>query len=276
MKLRKSSKKMVKFAESIVQNVVMLKISLVQSAPEWENVEANLRRAEERLAESDASLVVFPEMFTTGFTMNAAAVAESMSGNTVARLGALAARYGKAVMGSMVVADDGHYLNRMLFVRPDGGVEWYDKRHLFRMGGERDVYTAGNERAVWEWQGVRILPLICYDLRFPVWSRNRGDYDMIVVAASWPAPRATVWRTLLKARAIENLCYVAGVNRTGSDPNASYSGDAALIDFLGVAGSEADGQAEQAVEGVVDLEAQRAFREKFPAHLDADGFSIET
>jgi predicted amidohydrolase len=252
----------------------MLKIALVQSAPQWEDVAANLRQTERWIDNTDASLVVFPEMFTTGFTMNAAAVAQNMGGGLLDTLRTFAARYDKALMGSVVVADDGRYLNRMLFVRPDGRVQWYDKRHLFRMGGENGIYTPGQERVVWEWQGVRILPLVCYDLRFPVWARNCGDYDMIVVCASWPAPRAAVWRTLLRARAIENLCYVAGVNRTGSDPNTRYNGDTALVDFLGNADPEADGQAEQTVAGLVDLEALHDFREKFPAHLDADGFSI--
>jgi len=252
-----------------------MKIALIQTDPAWEAPGANLARAEEWVREADADLVVLPEMFPTGFTMNAAAAADTMDGKGPQAMREMAARHGKAVMGSMAIAEGGRFFNRMFFATPDGGLKYYDKRHLFRMSGENGIYTPGRERPVWEYMGVRMLPLVCYDLRFPVWIRNRGDYDMIVTAAAWPAPRAAVWRTLLRARAIENLCYVAGVNRTGDDPNTSYDGDTALIDFMGNPVAEATGRGEQMVSGTIDMAAQRAFREKFPAWMDADDFTLE-
>jgi len=251
-----------------------MKITLIQSNPVWEAPAVNLARAGELVREADADLVVFPEMFSTGFSMNAAAVADTMDGPGPQAMREMAARHGKAVMGSLAIAEGGRFFNRMFLATPDGALRHYDKRHLFRMSDENGVYTPGHERPVWEYMGVRMLPAVCYDLRFPVWLRNRGDYDMIVVAAAWPAPRAEVWRTLLRARAIENLCYVAGVNRTGDDPNTHYNGDTALIDFLGNPVASATGRDEQAVSGVMDLAAQRAFREKFPAWMDADDFKL--
>ena len=179
----------------------------------------------------------------------------------------MAERYDAAVTGSVAVADGERYFNRMYFVRPDGGVEYYDKRHLFAMGGEADHYTAGRRRVVVEWRGVRILLQVCYDLRFPVFARSRGDYDMIIYAADWPAPRIAVWDTLLRARAIENQCYVAGVNRVGSDPWCSYCGHTALIDPYG-RDTAVCPEEETVVIGGIDMDFLRAFRKKFPV-LDA-------
>lgn len=252
----------------------MLKVALVQSDPVWEDTAENLRRAEKFVAQSDAELIVFPEMFTTGFTMNPAHVAEPMSGATVATLKNISVKYDKAIMGSVVITEKGHYYNRMLFITPDGNMDWSDKRHLFRMSGENGAYTPGTERDIWTYKGIRILPAICYDLRFPVWLRNRGDYDMIVVSAAWPAARAAIWNTLLRARAIENLCYVAGVNCCGDDPNVSYNGGSALVDFMGNDVAAAKDASEQVVTGYVDLNDQVTFREKFPAWLDADNFTL--
>ena len=165
-------------------------------------------------------LIVLPEMFTTGFCVDPSHTADVIDDGSaaVAWMRRMAVRYDAAVAGSVAVADGERYFNRMYFVRPDGCVEYYDKRHLFAMGGEADHYTAGHRRVVVGWRGVRILLQVCYDLRFPVFARSRGDYDMIVYAANWPTPRIAVWDTLLRARAIENQCYVAGVNRAGQDP----------------------------------------------------------
>jgi len=252
-----------------------MKIALVQTSPVWEAPAANLAAADRWVGKAEADLVVFCEMFTTGFTMNAATAADTMSGKGPQALREMARRHGKAIMGSMAIGEGGHFYNRMFFATPDGALSHYDKRHLFRMSGENGIYTPGAERPVWEYKGVRMLPLVCYDLRFPVWIRNRGDYDMIVIAAAWPAARAAVWRTLLRARAIENLCYVAGVNRTGDEPNTPYNGDTALVDFMGNPVAEAGGRDEQMVTATVDLDAQKAFHEKFPAWMDADNFSLE-
>lgn len=214
-------------------------------------------------------LIVLPEMFTTGFCFDpshAEGVIDD-GAETVAWMRRMAERYDAAVTGSVAVVDGERYFNRMYFVRPDGGVEHYDKRHLFAMGGEADHYTAGRRRVVVEWRGVRILLQVCYDLRFPVFARSRGDYDMIVYAANWPTPRIAVWDTLLRARAIENQCYVAGVNRVGSDPWCSYCGHTALIDPYG-RDTAVCPEEETVVIGGIDMDFLRAFRKKFPV-LDA-------
>ena len=218
-------------------------------------------------------LIVLPEMFTTGFCVDpshAEGVIDD-GAETVAWMRRMAERYDAAVAGSVAVADGGRYFNRMYFVRPDGCVEHYDKRHLFAMGGEAGHYTAGHRRVVVEWRGVRILLQVCYDLRFPVFARSRGDYDMIVYAANWPTPRIAVWDTLLRARAIENQCYVAGVNRAGRDPWCDYCGRTALIDPYGrVAASCGDG--ENVVTGDIDMDRLAAFRRKFPVLEDRDAW----
>ena len=186
-----------------------------------------------------------------------------------------AARWECAVTGSVAVAAADGFRNRMYFVRPSGEVSWYDKRHLFRPGGEADNYRPGHRRVVVEYAGWRLLLLVCYDLRFPVWSRCRGDYDAIVCCAAWPAARREVWRTLLRARAIENQCYVVAANRAGSDPGLPYSGDSALVDFRGVPLAEA-GAGECLLRATFDRAARETFLEKFPAWRDADDFVLET
>lgn len=257
-----------------------LKLAVMQMGTLWEDSKANLAAASEAVSSVDADLVVFPEMFTTGFTMNVEAVAESMTGGSVSWMRDMAASSGKAIMGSVVIRESGsdggtEYYNRLIFASPDGTMEYYDKRHLFRMGGEHGVYKHGTERIVINYKGFAILPLICYDLRFPVWIRNRGDYDLMINVACWPAVRSSAWSTLLRARAIENLCYVAGVNMVGSDPNTEYSGNSAIIDFLGQPMAEAIEPTPQALCATLDMEKLQAFREKFPAHLDADTFDMK-
>lgn len=214
-------------------------------------------------------LIVLPEMFTTGFCVDPSHAEGVIDDGAaaVAWMRRMAERYDAAVTGSVAVADGERYFNRMYFVRPDGCVEHYDKRHLFAMGGEADHYTAGRRRVVVEWRGVRILLQVCYDLRFPVFARSRGDYDMIIYAADWPAPRIAVWDTLLRARAIENQCYVAGVNRVGSDPWCSYCGHTALIDPYG-RDTAVCPEEETVVIGGIDMDFLRAFRKRFPV-LDA-------
>ena len=226
------------------------------------------------VAAAEADVVLLPELFATGFTLDPAGVAEGAGGAVVTALRRWTARYGKAVAGSVAVAENGRFYNRMYFVKPSGEFIGYDKRHLFAPGGEARQYTPGDSRAVVEYGGVRFLLLVCYDLRFPVWSRCRGDYDAILCCASWPAPRREVWRTLLRARAIENQCYAAGVTRVGDDPAARYAGDSALVDFKGRTMVEAGG-GERILTGVFDTGALAAFREKFPAWRDADEFVLK-
>ena len=240
---------------------------------EWEQTARNLERLEPVVAAADADVVVLPEMFATGFKLAPARVAEPADGPTVRAMRRWAREYGRAVAGSVAVAEDGTYRNRLFFVRPSGETTCYDKRHLFRPGCEGRDYTPGAQRAVAEYGGCRFLLQICYDLRFPVWSRCRDDYDAIIYCASWAEARRDAWRALLRARAIENQCYVFGVNRVGDDPDAHYAGDSAALDFMGRTLAEADDR-ERTLVVEMDLGARAAFRERFPAWADADAFRI--
>ena len=198
-----------------------IRVAVCQVDMEWEHTARNLERLEPIVAAADADIAVLPEMFATGFKLRPARVAEPADGLVASTMRRWAAQYGKAVVGSVVIAENGEFRNRMFFVKPSGGVAWYDKRHLFRPGGEARDYTPGDRRVVVEYMGFRFLLLICYDLRFPVWSRNRGDYDAILCSASWADDRREVWRTLLRARAIENQCYLAGVTAWAQTPMLS-------------------------------------------------------
>ena len=253
-----------------------IRISIVQTDIVWENKQENLRLLHEKLQSlcGTTEIVVLPEMFSTGFSMQSDMLAEANSGETITTLKQWASLFQVAICGSYITVDNGRYYNRAFFLTPEGEEFYYDKRHLFAPGGEARQYTPGDSRAVVEYGGVRFLLLVCYDLRFPVWSRCRGDYDAILCCASWPAPRREVWRTLLRARAIENQCYAAGVNRVGDDPAARYAGDSALVDFKGRTMVEAGG-GERILTGVFDTEALAAFREKFPAWRDADEFVLK-
>jgi omega-amidase len=257
-------------------------ITLLQPNLYWHDPVANRAMLEERIFSlpEATDLIVLPEMFTTGFTMDARSVAEPMNLTTFRWLKQMAAQTRAVVTGSYVIQENGNYFNRLIWMQPDGQFDTYDKRHLFRMAGEDGVYTGGTRRIIKEWKGWRICPLICYDLRFPVWSRNRSlaspdfDYDMLLYVANWPAPRRNAWNTLLQARAIENLSYVIGVNRVGNDGNQHpYTGDSAVIDFKGdVLFRHAD--TEITHQQRLSLDDLRAFREKFPANLDADDFTL--
>jgi predicted amidohydrolase len=206
--------------------------------------------------------------------MDTGTLAEEMSGPTVGWLREEAAALGCVITGSLIVRDAGQCFNRLVWARPDGSLEYYDKRHLFRMADEQQHYAAGTRRLVTEIKGWRVCPLICYDLRFPVWSRSRGDYDLLLYVANWPKPRAQAWAALLKARAIENLSYVVGVNRIGRDGNGTaYVGDSVALDFLGQPlSSEGGGDRVETV--VLDLESLQSYRSSFPALLDADPHEI--
>lgn len=248
-------------------------VAICQVDMEWENTSRNLERLEPVVAAAAADVVVLPEMFATGFKLRPARVAEPHDGLVVTTMRRWAAEYGKAVAGSVVIAEGEQFRNRMFFIKPSGETAWYDKRHLFRPGGEARDYTPGDRRVVVEYRGWRFLLLVCYDLRFPVWSRNRGDYDAILCSASWADDRREAWCTLIRARAIENQCYMAAVNRVGTDPDATYAGDSAIIGFRGETLVDA-GTGEQTCVAVFDSEAQAAFREQFPAWMDADAFTI--
>ncbi len=251
-----------------------MKVAICQYDMSWEDAASNLRTVERLVERADADLVVLPEMFSTGFKLHASVVAEPMSGPTIAAMREWSRRYGKAIVGSVVIVDDeGRFRNRQFFVKPSGEMTWYDKRHLFRPGGEGRDYTAGTERVVVEYGGVRFLLQVCYDLRFPVWSRNRGDYDAIIYSASWAADRREAWRLLLRARAVENQAFVLGVNRVGDDPSAHYASDSAIVDFRGRTLCEAGD--EEALPGLrTRLAGHEPLRDAFPALQDADDFEI--
>ena len=213
-----------------------MEAALVQSALAWENPEKNRRYFSELLKPlaGDVDLIVLPEMFTTGFTMKPQNLPPEEGLRTLAWMLEQASDADAAVVGSTVFREDNKYFNRLVFARPDGTHEIYDKRHTFTLAGEDKVYTRGTERLQLEFRGFTFCPLICYDLRFPVWSRNTEGYDVLIYVANWPSPRVSAWDVLLRARAIENMSYVLGVNRIGSDPNSlDYSGHSAAYDSLG-------------------------------------------
>lgn len=250
-----------------------MRVAICQYDIGWYAKGENLARVDEMLAGVEADLIVLPEMFQTGFVTDVERVAETMEGETVAAMHRWAVRSDAAVVGGAVIRDGGAYRNRLLFVEPSGRVNHADKRHLFTPSGENMRFEAGSSRTIVEWRGVRFLLQVCYDLRFPVWSRNRCDYDAVIYSALWPAPRQKAWTTLLAARAIENQCYAIGVNRTGDEPGLHYAGGSRIVDFRGdeiVALGDGDGVAV----GEFDLEPMLAFRKKFTALRDADGFEI--
>ena len=248
-----------------------MKVTILQRNIEWANPVLNVQRAEEAInRNAGADLYVLPEMFSTGFCTQPEGIAESCDSDTLKWMKRKAAEIDAAIAGSIAVEQEGKYYNRFYFVKPDGSVTYYDKKHLFTYGGEHLRFTAGDERVVVEWRGVRILLEVCYDLRFPIWARNRGDYDMILYVASWPTPRGAAWSSLLVARAIENQCYVAGVNRVGTDPACEYCGGSVIIDPYGRTIATCADNTECEATAEVDMVALEAFREKFPVLKDAD------
>ena len=213
-----------------------MKVALIQTSLIWENPLENRSHLAQKICGfmEDIDLIVLPEMFSSGFTMEPKNVAEKMDGETVAWLQHLAKAKDCAITGSLVIEEKGNYYNRLVFVYPSGEVEMYDKRHLFTLAGEHQHYAAGKNKLIVEWKGFRICLLVCYDLRFPVFSRNTEDYDLLVYVANWPKPRVNAWDILLKARSVENVCYTIGVNRIGTDHNNhEYVGHSQVVDFLG-------------------------------------------
>jgi len=257
-----------------------LRISIIQFDIAWQETKINLKHCEAliRPLEGKTDLVVLPEMFATGFSVDAIQLAETNTGNTIQQVSRWAQEFGFAVCGSFLAKDDsGKVFNRGFFITPKGSSHFYDKRHLFRMGKENDFLTAGNKTMIIPYKGWNIRMIICYDLRFPVWARNKeNEYDLLICLANWPENRASVWKTLLTARALENQCYVCGVNRIGTDRNnISYKGDSILIDFRGNAILEAIPHKEEVLTGSIDKEALDGFRKKFPVWMDADSFEIK-
>jgi len=253
-----------------------LRLALVQSELAWHDPVANRAHFERLLAAvGETDLVILPEMFTTGFSMDSAVLAEPAEGPTAAWLLEQARRLGAVVTGSLIVRDaNGQYRNRLLWATPEGELLHYDKRHLFRMAGEHEHYAPGETRLLVQLKGWRIRPLICYDLRFPVWSRAQDDTDLLLYVANWPAPRRGHWNRLLPARAIENLCYVAAVNRIGRDGNGHpYAGDSQVLDFQGEPLVEA-GAAAGVFRAMLSAAELAAYRQRFPAQRDADAFSL--
>jgi omega-amidase len=213
-----------------------MKIAIIQSSLVWENPEANRSYFETQINAIDETIdvVVLPEMFTTGFSMHPGSLAEAMNDETVSWMITLAKAKNCAITGSLIITENDLFYNRLIFVFPSGEIRYYDKRHLFSLVGEDKIYTAGQEKVIIEYRGFKICPLICYDLRFPVFSRNMENYDVLLYVANWPKPRVNAWDSLLKARAIENMCYVIGVNRIGFDSNNhEYVGHSQVVDFLG-------------------------------------------
>lgn len=255
-----------------------LRVSLVQTDLVWEDPAANCAQLEEKLAElaSQTDVIVLPEMFATGFSMTESG-AEIGRGPALQWMQLQANRLGALVVGSLKVKHGTSFYNRLYAVEPSGSYTAYDKRHLFRMGGEHEFYQAGDQQVIVSYKGWKLALFICYDLRFPVWSRNVDmAYDAAIYVANWPAPRANAWRTLLQARAIENLCYVIGVNRVGTDANnLAYVGDSLLVDFKGGLQLDLAGD-DQILSSELSAADLADFRTKFPAHLDADSFSLSS
>ncbi|MBI2406747.1 MAG: amidohydrolase [Gemmatimonadetes bacterium] len=269
---------------SLPTNAGDLRVTLVQPDTVWREPAVNRERIAASLrCAAPTDLIVLPETFTTGFSHEAAVTAESMSGESVAWMREFARASDAAVVGSVQIRDGGDVFNRLIFATPDGALRHYDKRHLFRMAREQDWFASGQARLVVEFRDWRICPLVCYDLRFPVFARNRTeasgdgslDYDLLLFVANWPAARHDAWRTLLRARAMENLCYVVGVNRTGRDANGHlYRGGSLATDAVGGSVVECD-ETPQVARTVLSGTWLAEHRRRFPAHLDADAFALE-
>lgn len=255
-----------------------MKTAIIQSSLFWENPVANRNYFEEKInaiAET-IDLIVLPEMFTTGFTMNPKAVAETMQGETILLLQSLAKAKNSAITGSLIIKENGNFYNRLVFVFPSGEIQFYDKNHLFTLAGEDKAYTKGTQKLIVDYLGWKICPLICYDLRFPVFARNVEEYDLLIYVANWPKPRINAWDTLLKARSVENMCFTIGVNRIGFDAtNFEYVGHSQAVDFMGNYILEP-----QETEGVfiVELDKQKMLvvRQKLGFLNDRDSFELKT
>jgi len=256
-----------------------LKVTLIQSELAWEDIDSNLAEFNYRIdaIEEDTHLIVLPEMFSTGFTMNAAALAQDMNGSAVKWIKAKSAEKNIDIVGSFIADDSGKFFNRLVWAKPNGEIFVYDKKHLFRMAGEEKIYSAGSKNIIVELNGWKIRPFICYDLRFPAWTRNiANQFDAAVFIANWPERRSAHWKALLQARAIENQCYIIGVNRVGIDGNGlSYSGDSSIIDPWGTIIFQKSTQA-CIYTGDLSYDILQQSRESFPVWKDADNNIIRS
>lgn len=255
-----------------------MQISVIQTNMLWENPIANCNALEEKIsALSNSDIVVLPEMFTTGFSMKPELLAEEPEGKTFKWLVKCAKHNKIAITGSYIVCENGNYYNRMYFVKPNGDYTYYNKRHLFRMGNEHEHYSVGNNRVVINYMKWNILLLVCYDLRFPVWSRNlNNEYDLIIICANWPKSRNHAWKTLLAARSIENQCYLAACNRIGFDGDGNeYSGDSAIYNPKGLQLATAQMGIDETITASLNLDEINEFRQKFPVSLDSDSFLLK-
>ena len=257
---------------------INLNIAIIQSNLVWENPVENRNRFTEKIIaiKKVVDMIVLPEMFSTGFSMTPKHLAETMNGETVLWMQEMALEYNTAIVGSMIVLENNCYYNRLLFVKPDSSIEFYDKRHAFTLAGEDKEYTAGKNHLIVDYRGWRICPLICYDLRFPVWSRNTQNYDLLIYVANWPKPRINAWNTLLKARAIENMSYCIGVNRVGTDANNyEYSGNSIILDPLGKPLTQICEHEEKIMFASLDKDALLKTRDKLQFLTDQDTFVIK-
>jgi omega-amidase len=256
-----------------------LKITLIQSELVWEDISSNLTGFDNTInaVEEDTHLIILPEMFSTGFTMNAAELAQDMKGSAVKWIKQKSAEKTVDILGSIIADDGGKFFNRLVWAKPDGEIFTYDKKHLFRMAGEEKIYSAGSKNITVELNGWRIRPFICYDLRFPVWTRNmKNQYDAAIFIANWPERRSAHWKALLQARAIENQCYVIGVNRVGTDGNGlTYSGDSSIIDPWGTVIFQKSNQA-CIHTAELSYDVLKTSREDFPVWMDSDNDIIRS
>jgi len=255
-----------------------LNITIVQSDLVWKNASENRKNFESKINAITAptDVIVLPEMFTTGFAMQPEYLAETMDGNTVHWMLQLAKSKNSAICGSIIITENKQYYNRFLFVTPSGEIQFYNKRHLFSLAGEHERYQNDNKQVIIEYKGWRICPLVCYDLRFPVWSRNTSNYDVLIYVANWPRPRVTAWNTLLKARAIENMSYVVGVNRVGTDANGhEYTGNSIVLDELGSKMTSVTENTEATISTTISKEKLLASRSKFNFLGDQDIFEMK-
>jgi omega-amidase len=253
-----------------------LNLTIIQPDIIWGDIDANLEHLDVLISGNKAptDLIMLPEMFSTGFSMDAKNLAETNTGKAYKWMLNKADKYKAAITGSLIYTENNKYFNRLYWINPDGEFFIYDKRHLFRMGREDQIYERGNKRLIVHYKGWRICPLICYDLRFPVWSRNKNEYDLLVYVANWPAARNQVWNILLRARAIENQCFVVGVNRVGRDgENIHYIGESCVIHPKGYLSTGIHEPIEQVINYTIDLQELMDFRMKFPTLNDADNTS---
>jgi predicted amidohydrolase len=252
-----------------------MKVTLLQTDLKWEDKQYNRNNIQFQIEDiGETDLIVLPEMFTTGFTMKPQNLSETMDGETIGWMSLMSLKTNAAICGSIIIEENGKYYNRFIWVQPDGTIKHYDKRHLFSYAGEDKNYTPGNERIIIDYKGFRICPQICYDLRFPVFSRNTGDYDILLYVANWPSIRSEVWTTLLTARAIENQCYIIAVNRIGKDGNElEYNGKSTIINPMGISSMKLMDKYWTNT-GMINKDTLNNVRNAYPFLKDGDKFRL--